>query len=79
MNRVHTAAAIVAALFLASCVFGHTVALRMLLLGTGLILASVVAFRERREVSLLPPIWLPFLLWALWAGLSIAWSVEGKR
>src|SRR6185436_15958547 len=79
MNRVHTAAAVVAALFLASCVFGHTVALRMLLLGTGLILASVVAFRERREVSLLPPIWLPFLLWGCWALLSITWSIEPER
>ena len=79
MNKVHTATAVVAALFLASCVFGHTVALRMLLLGTGLILASVVGFRDRREIRLLPPIWLPFLLWGGWALLSLAWSIEPER
>lgn len=79
MNKVHTATAVVAALFLASCVFGHTVALRMLLLGTGLILASVVGFRDRREIRLLPPIWLPFLLWGGWALLSFTWSVEPER
>jgi O-antigen ligase len=79
MNKVHTATAVVAALFLASCVFGHTVALRMLLLGTGLILASVVAFWHRKDVRLLPPIWLPFLLWGGWALLSIAWSIEPDR
>ena len=69
----------VAALFLASCMFGGTVALRLLLLGTGLVLAAFVAWRERRKLGLLPPVWLPFLLWGAWALLSVAWSIEPER
>src|SRR5262245_22668962 len=74
--RLHTAASVVAALFLASCVFGHTVALRLLLLGSGLLLTAMVAVRNRESISKLPPIWLAFLLWGAWAAASIAWSVD---
>jgi O-antigen ligase len=77
--RVHTAAAVVAALFLASSMFGHTVALRLLLLGTGLILAAIIAYQPGKDVRLLPAIWLPFLLWGAWALLSLAWSIEPDR
>src|SRR5687768_5912764 len=77
--RVHTAAAVVAALFLASSMFGHTVALRLLLLGTGLVLTAIVAFQPGKDVRLLPPIWLPFLLWGAWALLSLTWSIEPDR
>jgi hypothetical protein len=79
MNRMHTAAAAVAALFLASCVFGHTVSLRMLLLGTGLILTAIVAFQPNQDIRRLAPIWLPFLLWGAWALLSLGWSFEPDR
>jgi O-antigen ligase len=74
-----TAAATVAALFLASSLFAQNVALRLLLLGLALLLAAFVAIRERARLRLLPPIWLPFLLWAAWAAASMAWSVEPER
>jgi O-antigen ligase len=77
MTRTHTAAALVAALFLASSMFGHTVALRLLLLGTGIVLAAIVA--SKKQIDVLPPIWLPFLLWGAWALLSLAWSFEPER
>jgi O-antigen ligase len=77
--RVHTAAAVVAALFLASCVFGNTVALRLLLLGFGMVLTSIVLTRKDHGLKPLPPIWLPFLLWAGWAALSVTWSIEPER
>ena len=76
--RVHGAAAVVAALFLGSSMFGHNVALRLFLLGTGIVLASVVVARKE-PVHVLPPIWLPFLLWGMWAALSLAWSLEPER
>jgi len=77
--RVHTAAACVAALFLAASVFGHTVALRLLLLAAGILLTSIVISRNREEIRALPPIWLPFLLWGAWAALSLIWSLEPDR
>ena len=77
--KTDTLLAWVAALLLAACLFSHTVALRMLLLAAGIGLAAIVAVRRGDEIRALPPIWLPFLLWALWAGLSIAWSVEPAR
>ena len=77
--RVHTAAAVVAALFLASCMFGHTVALRLSLLGTGLVLAAIIAFQPGKDIRLLPALWLPFLLWGAWALLSLMWSIEPDR
>lgn len=73
--KVHTAAAWVAGLFLASNVFAHTVSLRLLLLATGIVLASIVVAAEK-DVRALPPIWIPFLLWGAWALLSLVWSVE---
>jgi O-antigen ligase len=77
--KVHTLAACVAALFLAACVFGHTVALRLLLLGSGIVLTSVAIKTHRGEIRVLPPIWLPFVLLAAWAALSMSWSVEPAR
>jgi O-antigen ligase len=77
MARAHTAAALVAALFLASSMFGHTVSVRLMLLGTGIVLAAIVA--SRNQVRVLPPIWLPFLLWGAWALLSLGWSFEPDR
>ncbi len=77
--RVHRAAAVVAALLLASSMFGGTVAARLLLLGTGLVLTGIVAFRPEKDLRLLPPIWLPFLLWGAWALLSLGWSFEPDR
>ena len=77
MARTHTAAAVIAALFLASSMFGHTVALRLLLLGTGIVLAAIVA--SKKQIDVLPPIWLPFLLWGAWALLSLGWSFEPDR
>jgi len=69
----------VAALFLAACLFSHTVALRLLLLAAGIVLASITIARDRHGIKALPPIWLPFLLWGLWGAASIAWSVEPDR
>jgi O-antigen ligase len=76
---VQTALAWVAATFLATSLFAHTVALRLTLLLVGCALAAVVAWRNRGEIRLLPPIWLYFLLWAAWAWLSLVWSVEPER
>jgi O-antigen ligase len=74
-----TALAWVAALFLSSSLFAHTVALRLALLMVGAALAAVTAWRNRGDVRWLPAIWLPCLLWAAWAWLSVAWSVEPER
>ena len=76
--RVHQACAVVAALFLAASVFAHTVALRMLFLAAGMVLASIVVAKGK-HVSALPPVWVAFLLWAAWALLSLAWSIEPER
>ncbi len=73
----HTAAAWVAALFLASCLFGHMVSVRLLLLAAGIILASVIV--STGQARSLPPIWIPFLLWGAWALASLAWSIEPER
>lgn len=77
--RVHTAAACVAALFLAASVFGHTVALRLLLLAAGILLTSIALTRSNGEIRALPPIWVPFILWGAWAALSLMWSLEPER
>ena len=68
----------VAALLLATCLFSHTVTLRLLLLALGILLAATVVARNR-ELRSLPQIWIPFALWAAWAALSLAWSVEPER
>ena len=75
--RAHTAAACVAALLLASCMFAHTVALRLLLLVVGIVLAAIVV--SQKQARGLPPVWIPFLLWAAWALASLAWSIEPER
>lgn len=65
-----------AALFLAAALFSHTVALRLVLLvlGTGCVIATLV--RRPPSVGFLPPLWFPYALWAGWAVLSVAWSVN---
>ena len=77
--KPETVLAWVAALFLAACLFSHTVALRLLLLAAGIVLASITIARDRHGIKALPPIWLPFLLWGLWGAASIVWSVEPDR
>ena len=76
---VQTALAWVAAMFLATSLFAHTVALRLALLLVGAALACVTAWRNRTDTRLLPAIVLPFLLWAGWAWLSVVWSIEPER
>jgi O-antigen ligase len=68
-----------AALFLATVVFSHTVALRGSLLFIALCFAVAASAHGRRALLIAPPIWLPFAGWALWAGLSLAWSIERER
>lgn len=74
-----TALAWVAALFLSTSLFAHTVALRLTLLLVGAALAAVAAWRNRSDIRPLPSIWLPLLLWAAWAWLSVVWSIEPAR
>jgi O-antigen ligase len=69
----------VAAAFLASALFSHTVALRLILLFCGTVLALIAVVRQRGDLRILPAIWLPFLVWAVWAALSFGWSVEAGR
>jgi O-antigen ligase len=73
------ASAWTAALFLASSLFAHDVALRLVLLALATLLCAGVLVRERGAVSALPPIWWAWLLYAAWAAASIAWSVEPAR
>lgn len=68
----------VAGLFIGSTLFSHTVAARLTLLGTGVVLAAISLARSR-DLRPLPPIWIAFALWAGWAALSIAWSVDAER
>ena len=68
-----------AALFLASSLFAHDVALRLVLLALAMLLCAGVLVRERGAVNALPPIWWAWLLFALWAAASITWSVEPAR
>jgi O-antigen ligase len=79
MNLV-TLAAWCAALFLAATLFSHTVALRLVLLfaGTALVLAAALRARLRdgKEISFTPPLLIPFALWAGWAALSLAWTID---
>jgi O-antigen ligase len=77
--RLHTAAAVVAALFLAVCMFGGTVALRLVLLAAGIIVAAIVLAKSRGSVHALPPIWVPFLAWGAWAALSLSWSRDPEH
>lgn len=77
--KPQTLLAWVAALFLAATLFSHTVTLRLWLLAAGIVLASITVARQRNEIRALPPIWLPFALWAIWAALSLSWSIEPDR
>ena len=65
-----------AAFFLASCLFSHTVALRMILLFTAAACAGVAIAADRRSLRVLPPVWPAFALWGLWAALSMLWSLD---
>lgn len=76
---VKSLAAVCAALFLSSVLFSHNVALRMLLLVLGVACAAFAAARAWRSMRILPPVWLPFLLWAAWSALSLIWSIEPAR
>jgi len=83
MNAL-TLAAWCAALFLAANLFSHTVALRLVLLGTGTLLVVVTLLRERLQKAPssfkpVPRLWLPFALWGSWAALSYVWSIEPDR
>lgn len=72
-------AAWVAALLLASTLFAHTVALRLVLLAAGLGLVVTAIARDRQSLRLLPPLWIPLALWAGWSIASVAWSLEPAR
>jgi O-antigen ligase len=78
MNPLHLAAW-AAALLLSSSLFAHTVALRLLLLLAGLGLVAVAIAKDRRALRLLPPLWIPLLLWAAWAVASLMWSIDPER
>jgi O-antigen ligase len=71
-----TVAAWAAALFLSSTLFSHDVALRLILLAVTLLLVAAATAQRRGALKLLPPVWLPFLLWGLWAALSLTWSID---
>ncbi len=68
-----------AALFLSSALFSHNVALRLILLGLAAVVVAAAIARERRSLQLLPPIWLPLLLWAAWCAVSLLWSLDPER
>jgi O-antigen ligase len=83
MNAL-TLAAWCAAIFLAADLFSHTVALRLIALGLGVVSIVVALFEARMRKAPLsfdpvPPLWIPFALWGAWAGLSYFWSVEPAR
>jgi O-antigen ligase len=75
----HSLAAWSAALFLSSVLFSHTVALRLLLLIIGLAFSLWAIAKGRHTIRIVPPLWLPFVLWGGWAALSITWSMEPER
>src|SRR5438105_2204073 len=68
-----------AALFLASTVFAHNVALRLILLALATAMTGLALARDRGSLKALPAIWLPFVAWAAWAALSLSWSLELGR
>jgi len=83
MNAL-TLAAWCAAIFLASNLFSHTVALRLIALGVGVVSIAITLLQARlRKAPLpldpVPPLWIPFALWGAWAGLSYFWSIEPER
>lgn len=74
---------VAAAGFLLASLFSHTVALRLLFLSLAVILALMLVFAEakhrRTVLRYVPPATPAFLLWALWCGASIFWSLEPDR
>src|SRR5438105_11731316 len=68
-----------AAFFFSSVLFSHNVALRLVLLALGLVAATAAVVQNRRSLSIVPPIWLPFVLWAAWAAVCVFLSVEPER
>lgn len=77
--RLLNASGWTAALFAASSLFSHDVALRLVLLALATVFCAGVLVRERGAVSVLPPIWWPWLLFGVWAAASIRWSLEPAR
>lgn len=80
MNLV-TLAAWCGAFFLATTLFSHTVALRLMLLFAGFSLAAAAAVQARlRDANtgqtFVPPLLWPFAAWAAWAALSMLWSLD---
>ena len=80
MNLV-TLAAWCGAFFLATTLFSHTVALRLMLLFIGFTLVVVAAVQARLRnantgLTFLPPLLWPFAAWAAWAALSMLWSLD---
>ena len=69
-------AAWAAALLLSSSLFAHTIALRLLLLLACLALVAAAIAKDGRSLRLLPPLWIPIVLWAAWAFASLGWTVE---
>jgi O-antigen ligase len=67
------------AFFLASVLFSHTVALRLLLLLLGAVFIIAAIAKDRRSIGTLPPVWPFFALWAAWAALSFFWSLDPAR
>lgn len=69
------------AIFLAATLFSHTVALRLILLFTGISLLAIAALRARLRnentgIAFTPPLLWPFAAWAAWAALSVLWSLD---
>jgi O-antigen ligase len=75
----HKLSAWIAALFLSASLFSHTVALRLVLLVAGAAAVGIVIAKGRPALRIVPPLWLPFALWAAWSALSIAWAIEPER
>lgn len=80
MNLV-TLAAWCGAFFLATTLFSHTVALRLMLLFAGFLLAAAAAVQARLRnsnagLTFLPSLLWPFAAWAAWAALSMLWSLD---
>lgn len=68
-----------AAFFLSASLFSGTVALRLLLLALGVVLALYVGMRHRPAMRSVAAVWLCFAAWAAWAALSISWSQDPAR
>ncbi|HZQ74415.1 MAG TPA: O-antigen ligase family protein [Burkholderiales bacterium] len=77
--RALAGAAWIAALFLDSVLFSHTVALRLALLFAGAALVAGTVIRRSPSLRPVPPIWPAFALWGTWAAFSISWSLDAGR